>query len=473
MPSHIYMKTLTVYYPPATRYDLANGLIPFSGSAGQFYVHRTFDTVPDLTLDIRPFEAGAGGPPGDLALVLGAEQCGRMLGSKNINKLRGFRHLIGRTPAIATYSHMDCWDFKDDSDDDDSSGDSKDVAVTKRSNYLFWALADFNKLLTPPRKHHERSITIYPSLSTVTDLLNRRPPGLRLVIDIETRVQDNTLDAIGLGLVLPDRTWVYTIPIYRNDNSLAYAAGDITAFWRALYRAFCDPACCIIGHNLSFDLSILHHYYALPLPRQTYDTMLFMHRHNPFIDKSLSHAISYYTDAARNHKGDLCPNTTAENFRRLLEYNAEDIYWTAEVYRRQAAIADPSLQAVADWANRIHRVCLIMGFTGICQDLDATTLETDRLSLKCEQLRRCIRILLDKPDFNPASPKQLADWFYGTLGYEPPALTASGQPATDAEALLELQLKQPNPLIPLILEYKTAAKALSDLKAEPYEAPRL
>lgn len=455
--------SLTIYYPPYSRFDKENGLVPFSGAPGRMFIHRTIDTVPNLEVTIRPQPEWHARPTTTHALILGADACGALLSDRNINKHRGYRKTLHHSQAIVTYSHLDSWDFKDEDDEDSQDGDDKDVAITKRSNYLYWALRDFKKLFTPTAPHSARQTELNPSARQMADLLDRAPTGLHISLDIETRVQDNTLDCIGFGLLLPKATYIYTFPIYGPDNLLRHSRPDIARFWRSFYHALLRPDLVWVGHNLAFDLSILHHHYHLPFPRRIHDTMLTMHRDNPFVDKSLSHAISAYTDANENHKGNLVPNISDANFRQLLVYNADDVYWTGEVYKRQ-----PKSPAV-DQVNDSQYVCLMMSFTGIEIDTQAREEKISSLTLKTGQLLRIIRILSGRPEFNPNSGKQIADYFYTHLTYEPPALTDAGEPATDEKSLLKLQLKQPNPLIPLILAYKAASKEESMLNFTPYE----
>jgi len=463
------MPSLTIFYPSLTRFDTENSLIPFSGTPGNMFKHRTLDLIPSLQYDIRLPESRGflAAPRTDFCLVLGADACGKVLGDRNINKHRGFRKSYCNIPTIVTYSHMDCWDFKDDDDESDAGDNDKDVSVTRRSNYLFWALTDFRKLFQPVKPHSARVTDLRPNLGTVSSLLDRAPSDLLISLDIETRPQDNTLDCIGLGFYV-NRTWyIYTVPIYGPDHLLVHSQRDLATFWRSLSTALLNPQIIWIGHNLAFDLSILHHYYRLPFPRRIHDTMLCMHRDNPFTDKSLAHAISFYTDAGDNHKGDFCPNISQAHFAKLLKYNSDDVYWTGEVALRQLE----NVSRLADYqqVNDSQYVCLIMSFTGIEINAPQLEVEKDRLTLKAQQLERIIRILTGRPSFNPNSGQQIAQYFYDTLTYEPPALTDSGAPATDEKSLLKLQLKQANPIIPLILAFKETSKELSMLNFKPYE----
>lgn len=437
------------------------------------FKHRTLDLIPSLQYDIRlPESRNFLAPPvTDFALVLGADACGKVLGDRNLNKHRGFRKYYHRVPTIATYSHIDCWDFRDDESDESDSDNDKDVSVTRRANYLFWALTDFRKLFQPARPHSARQTIFKPDLQLVNSLLDRAPDDLFVSLDIETRPQDNTLDCIGLGFFVKSTWYLYIIPIYGPDNLLVYSQRDLARFWRSFTAALLSRRIIWIGHNLAFDLSILHHYYRLPFPRRIHDTMLCMHRDNPFADKSLAHAISLYTDAGDNHKGDFCPNTSQANFAKLLKYNSDDVYWTGEVALRQRA--NESRRADYRQVNDSQYVCLIMSFTGIEINTPQLEAEKERLTLKAAQLERVIRILTGRENFNPNSGQQIAQYFYEHLTYEPPAYTDSGAPATDEKSLLKLQLKQPNPIIPLILSYKETSKELSMLSFKPYEPSQI
>jgi len=462
---------LTVLYPELNRFDKANGNVPFSSTAGDFFKHRTFDTIPGITLDVRlPGSYHTHLVPGTYILGIGPAACKVITGDPNVHKQRGYRKFYLGHPAIATYDHLSCWEFNSE-DEEKESTDDKDVGVTRKANYFFWALADFRKLLTPPRPHSKHIHESQPNLSKIIHLLDKAPTGGVFVLDIETRIQDNCLDAIGIGYVGPAAVYTYSIPIYYHDNKAVYAARDMARFWRALYNFLLRKDITVVGHNLAFDLSILHYYYHLPIPPTLYDTMLFMHRDNANIDKSLSHAISYYTDAPENHKGDLCPNTSPTNFTQLLQYNGRDLYWTAEVYRRQREkISDrPGLGDAVSIANRAQFLCLLMSFTGIEVNQEALEKQKEALTLKLSQWDRVAAVLTGIPSFNCNSTKQVGEYFYDTLHYEILEYTDKGAPAADENTLYKLQLRQPNPLLALILAYRSAKKELGMLNFKPYE----
>lgn len=465
---------LTVLYGGYSRYDLAQSPPkPFSGSAGDMFIHRTFDLIKPAAIDIRICGTPQMAYPfvhntrflllGPLALKeVGFEE-------PNIFKERGIVHTYRGRPAICTFHPIDCWDFKktdfnSELDEEDDKEDPKDVGPTSRGNYLHWAMLDYRKLMTlpwplpaivPAQKY------IAPPANAVVDFINSLA-NCYAIIDIETRRQDHSLDCIGIlsgGVSL-------VIPFYSPNNGLYYSPVDTARIYRALHNAFLRPSVLWVGHNITFDLSVLCFRYGLPVPTSLYDTMLGMHREFPQLEKSLSHALSLYTFATRNHKADAAPNTSTENFRRLLDYNAGDLLWTREVFveqvRRQQG--DSALATAVGRANATLRTCLIISFTGIRLDLDERDRQIQRQLFAAQQWTRVLRILTDNPEFNPGSTQQCAAFIYHKLGYPIEERTEAGAPSTGTKQLYLLHIKQPNPIFPLIIAAREANKAASMLK---------
>lgn len=473
---------LTIFYE-LNSYDIANSSVPFSGASGALWKHRTLDkldsaaTTIDLRIISNPADLFRPLFPTTRVLILGETALRRLFPTlTSLNQHRGYVLTLQGRPAIATYAPIDCWqtyhksstaaaaadESDDDDDDDDAVADNKDIAATKRTNYLHWSFADFRKLLSLPtfQTFQPPSPPPVTDLQAITVALTAFAAG-DLIIDIETRMQDHSIDVIGLYF----NKIAYVAVIYDHNNNRCPAA-QLARFYRALYNAFRNPNITIIGHNLAFDLSVLCITWKLPIPVKIYDTMLAMHRESPLTEKSLSHAISYYLPAARNHKGDICPNVSATNLRQLISYNANDIRTTAElaVAQRAAHASDPGLTAAIQAANEIQIVTLLMSLTGIC--IDEAALEQARLEqeLAATQYTRICQLLTGIPTFNPNSPPQKAAFFYTRLNYPVVETTKTGAPAAGAKALYKLALKQNNPLIPFIIAAVEAGKAASMMK---------
>lgn len=465
---------LTVLYGGLSRYDLAQSPPkPFSGSAGDMFIHRTFDIIKPSAIDMRICGTAQMAAPfvhntrflllGPLALKeVGFED-------PNIFKERGIVHTYRGRPAICTFHPIDCWDFKktdfnSELDEEDDKEDAKDVGPTSRGNYLHWALLDYRKLMTlpwplPPTMPMQKYIA--PPADAVVDFINKIQQGYA-IIDIETRRQDHSLDCIGIL----HGTVALVVPFYGPNNGLYYGPVDTAKIFRALYNAFRRPSVLWVGHNLAFDMSVLCFRYGLPVPPSLYDTMLGMHREFPQLEKSLSHALSLYTFAQRNHKADSAPNTSTENFRRLLDYNTGDLQWTREVFLEQVRRQqnNPDLATAVGRANATFRTCLIVSFTGIRLDIEERDRQMQRQLFAADQWTRVLRILTDNPEFNPGSPPQCAAFIHGKLGYPVEEYTETGAPAVGTKQLYLLHIKQPNPIFPLIIAAREARKAASILK---------
>lgn len=467
-----------VVYPsftkPYNRFDVAANK-PWAGAPGDLIIHRTFDKHPGLTYDTRvigtpdehkPYRAG------NKILALGDEACKIFAPDDNLNKHRGYNLTHLSNEVICTYTPIQAWEFKsadeDEEDDDKDDGSEKDVARTKKQNYLFWIISDFNKLLRPRTPYRSFRTTVSPTAEDAVKFISSIQQT-SCVLDIETRVQDHALDCVGISDVL--RSVSYVIPFYWPDGKLYYSPSDTAKIYRALYNLFLKEDVTIVGHNLAFDLSVLCTKYNLPIPTNIYDTMLAMHRQHPPIDKSLSHAISYYTSAPRNHKGDIRPNTSMQNFQELLKYNGEDLRWTAAVMEGQQVYQqqDSSLKDAVDLANRMQILALIMSRTGIRIDTPKLEATKDYLRLKYTQLVRIIRILINDKEFNPNSSQQIGAYLYGKLHFPIVEVTKTGAASTSAKALYKLQLLQSTPFIPLVIEAKETQKALSMFEANLYE----
>lgn len=486
---------LVVVYGRLSRYDKANGDAPFAGAAGDMFKHRTLDlaAASGVPVDIRvlgtadmmrPF------PFGSRVLLLGEDAltiAGFTGQNLNLNKHRGYC-LTVRSPvtntqhaAIATYHPIECWDFtqvepSDDDDDTDGGDSEKDMAATKRQNFFSWALHDFWKLLT----HAQPAWKIQPlpqpafleaTYDQIAAWINALPAGAHVTLDIECR-HDFSLDVIGIRA----NGQAFVIPWYRWDNIMWFKSmRELGLIWRSLAKLFLRTDITIVGHNLAFDLAVLCVTLGLPLPQRLYDTMIAMHRTEPLLEKSLSHAISYYLCTPRNHKADICPNVSPNNFARLRQYNAEDLIRTEQLREAQIdrARTRPDYQTAIQQGNELLHATLMMSLTGIATDQRASDAARDAYLLHAKNMKRCCEVLTGIKDFNPASPDQVGAYFYGKLRYPVTEITDTGAPATGAKAMYSLQIAQQNPLIPLIIEFREAKKAASSLEFRRFRLPRI
>ena len=100
-----------------------------------------------------------------------------------------------------------------------------------------------------------------------------------------------------------------------------------------------------------------------------------------------------------------------------------------------------------------------MSFTGMRVDVEERARQIRLQELAVEQYTRVARILTGRPAFNPRSDDQVSSFIYGELKYPVIELTKAGAPSTGVKTLYKLQIKQPNPIFPIIIAAREAGTA--------------
>ncbi len=453
------MKTLLIY-SYTDRYGRANGKI--SGGPAEDFVREELgvgDYISRLADDFSTV-------PPDIThtILFGEVAVQRWMGRFNIDTSRGYVHdhpVLRRT--IATYAPIDCVDIKDyehpwddDDDDDDSKNTGKDSQPTSRRNYRFWAKADADKLFNR-RPYVEVPFERPLRMLTRVDIeVLSKISGRTIYFDIETNTEKNYLQCFSYAI---DDQPVVSAVVYDENGKLDIPLAGLVALARAFSRNK------VVIHNAMFDLPYLAITHKFPFGRDIYDTMLAMHRKMPESEKSLAHAITYYANAPF-HKDQGCFNPRSRGaLMKLVKYNARDIETLRAVHKGQLLYNNiPGLEASIALANDSIYPYMLAGLHGFGVDHSELTATQRKLSRRVRQYQRILDILTGRPDFNFSSPKQVAEYFYGDLGYEPPGVTKTGAPATNEKAILKLAVKYPsNPVMRTILATRELQKQESML----------
>ena len=240
-----------------------------------------------------------------------------------------------------------------------------------------------------------------------------------------------------------------------------------------------------IGHNLKYDLSILHHH-GIEVAGPFFDTMLADALVNPDRRHNmdyLAEALLGYTpvkltdvagvaskpvevsddlfDFAEQSKAGKELDIAAVPLPVLAEYAAED----ADVTLQLAAVLRPLLissgqQAVLrDIEGPLLPVLIRMEMEGIAIDTSSLKSIGDELQLQIDALAASIQQHAGTP-FNIASPKQLGQILFDHLGLDEKAKkTKTGQYKTDEQTLATFEGK--HPIIGDILAWREATKLKS------------
>jgi DNA polymerase-1 len=240
-----------------------------------------------------------------------------------------------------------------------------------------------------------------------------------------------------------------------------------------------------IGHNLKFDLSILHHH-GIEVAGPFFDTLLA----DTLVSPERRHSMDYLaeillgytpvklTDIASPASTDSAPTGDLFDFAEktkatkeldiasipletLAEYAAED----ADVTFQLAAKLRPLLEAagqrrvLTDIESPLLPVLVRMEMEGIAVDRNALGTIGGELQEQIDDLAKSIHKHADR-SFNIASPKQLGEILFDQLGLADKAKkTKTGQYKTDEQTLATFEGK--HPIITDILAWREATKLKS------------
>jgi hypothetical protein len=387
-------------------------------------------------------------------------------------------------------SSADGYGDDSESDDDDDTENAKSRhGRTKRSNYRFWLSRDLSKVGRILRNggalkvHNPPDYRIYSSAQEVIDTLNSHENS-DFYLDIET---DSDLNITCFGFSFGSNSPIYTVPFIRWDYTPAYSyRGTIVA---ALVRA-CSKNRVIAHNGAGFDFIVLPYKYGIPFSHSLLDTMVMNHRCFPMVEKSLGHVISLRTDLPyHKDEGVFMPNNTQQE-QSLWSYNAKDVYAMREVKLAidEYALTVPGLTASIQQANDSLLPYLVATLAGMEYDeqkVVSNLRENDRILNGLLRLLEAAigRTALEEIRGNgessmPGSSQQCCRYFhdrceYPVQGYGKPNKIGKRNPSLNEKNFLKLVMKLENkgvknPVIDIVLGYRSVAKESSMLKFVPW-----
>lgn len=463
---------LTVILSNPSRFDEQYGRL-LSANGGDWF-EKCCLVPPFKRANIEARTADCFNPflPDTRCLILLGEKAAQQWANTSCD-VPGYPLIVNNLPAIAAFDPQDCCDYRnmrtedyEEEDDDYSDRDTKEKIPTRRKNYRFWTSWHCRKFLSGPSPAYPKlDFQPYPRLDLICkELLSVE--NQYLFLDIETSRTFSCLSCIGLSWdsIFPR---VYVVPVYSYTGRRAY--DNFFFFQRALSVAMLRNT--VVIHNSHFDLLILCGFYKFAMPENVYDTMIAQHRCFHEAEKSLGHTISCWTDQPfhKDQNTDVF-NSTQE--QQLWLYNAKDVYNLKLILDAQVNYAEnlPGLAASINQANSSIIPYLVMSLNGMRLDMMQLA-QVSKSLVKERNLYEKVASILVGHAFNPGSTKQCADFFHKKLNYQVVSRTKTGAPALGKKQLYQLQLKHNNPLIPVILKYRTAAKSASMLESELLTLP--
>ncbi|MFM2204308.1 MAG: hypothetical protein RLZZ605_1272 [Bacteroidota bacterium] len=278
-----------------------------------------------------------------------------------------------------------------------------------------------------------------------------------ICIDTETTSLDaHTASLVGISLCWQKGT-AYYIPFDADPQ----ATKERVALLQDLFNT---TTICWIGHNIKYDLLVLH-YHGIRLKGSLYDTLLAHYVIAPEGKRSMDllsaqylgyQPVSIETLIGKKGKGQLSMRDVA--IESVKEYAAEDADITLQLkYTLDPQLDTLQVRAVYEQAEApLLPVLTDMEIEGVGIDVDFLNNYSKELAIEIKATEEKVHAAAGVP-FNLASPKQLGEVLFDIMKLDPSAKkTKTGQYATGEDVLLKLQHK--HEIVDAILIHRELSK---------------
>lgn len=301
--------------------------------------------------------------------------------------------------------------------------------------------------------------TCVTSSDQLTILLQALESAGEWAFDCETTGLDARHDRlVGLSFATkPGYAWYLPLPTER---------AECRELLQKFAPLFADPFKVKIGHNVKFDLTVLHQY-GIVVRGELRDSMLAHYVLDAAQRHGMDHLARQYLNyipipiteligekkrgSEQRNMGDLTP-------QEICDYAAEDADVTLQLDRKLRVMAQEigCLTALQECEEPLITLLHNMEEEGVRIDAPALRQQGHELQDELMQLELQIREM-GGHNFNPASPKQLGEVLFDHLKIDDKAKrTATGQYATGEDILIKLRDR--HPIVPLVLEYRECSK---------------
>lgn len=498
---------LTIILSNPSRFDCDNGKL-LTATGGSYFKNECLypNGINIFQCDVRTFDCNNSYLPDTHCILALGEKAQQQIGGveTTLGEQRGSPIFNSSGPTIiSSYLPQDTQDMKDhegefnpllngSSYEGDEDGDEKSRhGKTSRKNWAFWLKKDVEKacILVKNKgslpKDYDRTETtyeIYPTAQEVIGALLSVKNNL-LFFDIET---DPALNITCFAFAFNLQT-CYVVPLLRFDYTLAYSPLFTCKILQALALSIRNNT--LAAHNgAGFDYFVLAHKYRIPIGRKVYDTMLAQNRIYPEAEKSLGHSISlpWMWEPYHKDEGNFAYRNRDQELQ-LWKYCGKDVSSLVRLHLAQTnySNSDRGLKDSIQEVNSYVRPYLICMLQGIRYDETIRTSIMDENDRLMNQYLRMLEVCIGKQNLEkirgsgksgmPGSSKQCCRYFHDILNYPVQGRSKeTNQASLDAKSFykLTLALKQLgiyNPVIDIVLAYRTLAKESGSLKFKPWK----
>jgi uracil-DNA glycosylase len=295
--------------------------------------------------------------------------------------------------------------------------------------------------LSPPGWDFLTAPTFEATCSFLTELLERLEKGeVPFTCDIEG-AQNKTL-CVGIGV---SAKRAICIP-FHHKGGFYFTPDQHYVVVRLLHKVLTHPNARVVNQNINFDTQYLIQDFLI-YPNIFWDTMVGQNVLFPGTPMNLAYQASMYCKQYRYWKDDseeFWKVKKIKNWEEIWFYNCEDCVRTYEVFERQRESL-PARKLMPQFNFLMNKVSPVMRkamFRGVQVDAKLKAIYYKEL-LKVSYFAEQRVNLLTTRNLNVRSPQQLADFFYKELKMKPVESLKTGNPTTDADAMVELATRDP------------------------------
>jgi uracil-DNA glycosylase len=311
-------------------------------------------------------------------------------------------------------------------------------AASLRGNYIwrYFIMSDLRRAkeesLIPEINLPKRTLRIEPTFNEALSFLTDMQQSKRVCIDIECL--NHQVSCIAF---CNDPLDVMSIPFLNERGGQYWSEEQENDIWLMIATILGLPDIQKIGQNISFDIGFLFQQNNIFTRGPIGDTMVAHHIIWPDFPKGLDFLTSVHTrEPYYKDDGKLWSRPWAD-IHRFWEYNAKDAACTLEVWDAIQDDLDEGFRPSYNDTMELLDPVVYMMTKGMRINRDSLEKTKKRVAAKLAEKEKELDEIAETP-FNPSSPKQCIEYFYGTKGIKPYINRKTGNPTTDDKALARI-----------------------------------
>lgn len=303
----------------------------------------------------------------------------------------------------------------------------------------------------PEIRRLDRSLYPDPSHKEALDFLDQVAAGAETAFD--TELVNHHIYSVAYSL---SPTEVMCIPFVDVDGGPRWTEEEELALWEAIERVQTAPTLLKIGQNTMFDVSVMLKQNSILTAAPIADLMIAHHIVWPDLPKGLDFITSVHTEEPY-YKDEGKQWNKVDNPMKFRLYNCKDSAVTHEAWLNIQERLDNGYRQTYDETMEMFPVCLFMMQRGMKVDRERLEITKKEIEALIAEKEAELLEAADKP-FNPLSPKQCIEYFYGHKGLKPYISRSTGNPTTDDKALSRIYRRYKLPEAKIAQEIRTYKK---------------